>query len=281
VTGFDGSATALARARERARARGVDVELVQADATRLEGVEQRFTTVVDSALYHCLGDEERTAYAAALHRVTLPGAELHLFCFADIESEGFRIPVMQVSQQDLRTHLAGRWDIRSIELTHYTTSFTLELFDEQRISAFQAMGAERSTATRCAPIRGDGSPCPSGTSTPCGRSRPTGCRSTGAEPHVDQHTQVARAQRVTGAEPGGVPSLLAASGESWGVGGSAGGAGNTWMVWDASGSFFVWPKDMARAQTQPMNVQPRKALMTTTGPMERSLRATAMMVGRK
>jgi SAM-dependent methyltransferase len=143
VTGFDGAATALARARDRALARGLDVEFVQADATRLEGLEQRFATVVDSALYHCLGDEERTAYAAALHRVTLPGAQLHVFCFADADSGGFRMPIMQVSQHDLRTHLAGRWDVRSIDLTHYTTALTPELLlDERHRSAFQAMGGD-------------------------------------------------------------------------------------------------------------------------------------------
>ena len=37
VTGFDSAPTALARARELARARGVDLELVMADATRLDG----------------------------------------------------------------------------------------------------------------------------------------------------------------------------------------------------------------------------------------------------
>lgn len=140
VTGFDGSATALARARERALAGGVDVELVQADATRLEGLEQRFTTVVDSALYHCLSNEERTAYAAALHRVTLPGAQLHLFCFADTDSGGFRMPILQVSQRDLRTHLAGHWDIRSIELTHYTTALISERLDQRLLSALRGMG---------------------------------------------------------------------------------------------------------------------------------------------
>jgi SAM-dependent methyltransferase len=141
VTGFDGAPTALARARELARTRGVEVELVQADATRLEGVGQRFMTVIDSALYHCLGDQERTAYAAALHRVALPGAELHLLCFSDTGAGGLRMPAMQVSQDDLRTHLAGLWEIRSIELTHYTTALTPELLSEHR-DAIQAMGAE-------------------------------------------------------------------------------------------------------------------------------------------
>ena len=89
-------------------------------------------TVIDSALYHCLGDAERTAYAAALHRVTLPGAELHMLCFSDSGQGGFRMPAMQVSQDDLRRHLAEHWDIRSIELTSFTTTMTPALLEEQR-----------------------------------------------------------------------------------------------------------------------------------------------------
>lgn len=108
VTGFDAAPTAIEQARERAGARGVDLELVLANATRLDGFEQRFNTVLDSGLYHCLGEERRTEYAAALHRVTRAGAQLYLLCFADTDSPGFRLP-MQVNQDNLRTHLGGHW----------------------------------------------------------------------------------------------------------------------------------------------------------------------------
>lgn len=141
VTGVDSAPTALSRARELAVARGVDVELVEADATRLDGLDQRFMTVIDSALYHCLGDEERTAYAAALHRVTLAGAELHLLCFSDSGLGGFRMPAMQVSQDDLRGHLARCWDIRSIELTSFTTTMTPDLLAERR-SVLEGVGGD-------------------------------------------------------------------------------------------------------------------------------------------
>lgn len=76
MAGFDAAPTAIAQACERAGARGVEVGFLLADATRLTGIEQRFSTVLDSALYHCLGDQERADYAAALHRVTQPGAHL-------------------------------------------------------------------------------------------------------------------------------------------------------------------------------------------------------------
>lgn len=124
VTGFDAAPTALKRAGERAAARGLDVTFVQADATTLEGLGREFDTVVDSALYHCLDGDRRGAYAAALHRVTRAGAELHLFCFADTKWPGFSLPLMTVGQDDLRTHLGEHWRIEDIELTDYATAFT-------------------------------------------------------------------------------------------------------------------------------------------------------------
>ncbi|HYZ36485.1 MAG TPA: class I SAM-dependent methyltransferase [Pseudonocardiaceae bacterium] len=141
VTGFDAAPTAITRARERAEDRRVAAELIQADATRLDGFEQRFTTVLDSALYHCLGDHQRAAYASALHRVTRPGAHLHLFCFADTDSPGLKLPI-RTSQDNLRAHLSGRWSIRSIELTHYTTAITRAFLERQDSDTLQAMGID-------------------------------------------------------------------------------------------------------------------------------------------
>ena len=125
VTGFDFSSSAIEQARERASAAGLPVEFLVTDATRLDGLEQRFTTVLDSALYHCLSNEQRPAYAAALHRVTLPGAELNLLCSADVEHPGVKMP-MRETTDNLRTHLSEHWDIQTIEFDRYTTALTTE-----------------------------------------------------------------------------------------------------------------------------------------------------------
>jgi hypothetical protein len=53
----------------------------------------RFDAVIDSALYHCLDDDGRLAYAACLHRATRPGARWHLYCFADGNINGMTAPM--------------------------------------------------------------------------------------------------------------------------------------------------------------------------------------------
>ncbi|HET9118070.1 MAG TPA: class I SAM-dependent methyltransferase, partial [Pseudonocardiaceae bacterium] len=132
VCGFDYAPTAIDQARQRASARGVDLELVVADATRLEGIEQRFSTVLDSGLYHTLVGQERTEYAAALHRVTLSGAHLHIFCFSDVDSPGVGMPG-RAGRNDLQRHLAQHWSICGIETTELTTTFTVEFLEQQRV----------------------------------------------------------------------------------------------------------------------------------------------------
>jgi SAM-dependent methyltransferase len=139
VTGVDGSASGLAQAARRAEERGVAVTFVRSDATALTELgERRFDTVLDSALYHCLDDEQRRSYAAALHRVTAPGARLHLLCFADLD-EGLTFP-MAVSHENLRENLGTHWDLEDIRRASYTTSMTMETFATVGAQAMANLG---------------------------------------------------------------------------------------------------------------------------------------------
>lgn len=140
VTGIDWARAALRIARQRAQEHGVAVEFVHADATTLQGVPQRFNAVLDSALYICLSDAQRSAYAAALHRVTMPGAQLHLFCLADTDSPGIGQHQMAVSRDNLREHLATHWDIRSIEPADYTLRLTYQDLEHTGADRFQLVG---------------------------------------------------------------------------------------------------------------------------------------------
>jgi SAM-dependent methyltransferase len=125
VTGVDGAPTAVRQAQERAAAKGLEVSFQVADATRLDGLENRFDTVLDSALYHCLNEEQRHSYIAALVRATRPGARLHIFCFSDALPEAFPTPY-QISERNLRETVGQGWKITSLAPALYTTAVTPE-----------------------------------------------------------------------------------------------------------------------------------------------------------
>jgi SAM-dependent methyltransferase len=121
VTGLDGAPSAV----EQARTRAPGVTFAVADATKLEGWEGRFDTVLDSALYHCLNEDQRRAYVAALTRATRPGARLHLFAFSPEVPAGFPAPY-RITEADLRENFGRDWTIEQLEPTVYTTSMTPE-----------------------------------------------------------------------------------------------------------------------------------------------------------
>jgi SAM-dependent methyltransferase len=134
VTGLDGAPSAV----EQARTRAPGVTFAVADATKLEGYEGRFDTVLDSALYHCLTEDDRRAYLAALTRATRPGATLHLFCFSEDVPDGFPAPYL-ISEANLRETVGKDWTIERLEPAVYTTSMTAE---ELRQSVRVVLGEE-------------------------------------------------------------------------------------------------------------------------------------------
>ncbi len=105
VTGFDSSATAIEQARIRASDAGVEVCFDVADATQLTGFERSFDTVVDSALYHCLNEIDRHAYALAVHRATRPGARWFIYCFSGANINGVTAPMEAVPEAGIRDTL--------------------------------------------------------------------------------------------------------------------------------------------------------------------------------
>jgi len=116
VTGLDISPTALITAERRAKDAGVDVTFAVADSTKLDGYTDAFDTVIDNGMFHCLDDDGRRSYTAAVHRATRPGATLLLSCFSDANPVGEEWPRPAVSEETLRDVLGGAgWDIASLE----------------------------------------------------------------------------------------------------------------------------------------------------------------------
>jgi SAM-dependent methyltransferase len=75
VIGADAAPAAVERARARAEAAGVAAEFRIADAMDPAGLG-RFATVLDSALFHVFGADDRARYARALTDVVVPGGQV-------------------------------------------------------------------------------------------------------------------------------------------------------------------------------------------------------------
>ncbi|HVQ98674.1 MAG TPA: class I SAM-dependent methyltransferase [Mycobacterium sp.] len=131
ATGIDASPSGLERARDNARKAGVSVNFQLADATKLEGLENRFDTVVDCAFYHTFSTDRdlQLSYARALHRATKPGARLYMFEFGDHSVNGFRMP-RALSENDFHQVFPGAgWQITYLGPTTYLVNLSSESFE--------------------------------------------------------------------------------------------------------------------------------------------------------
>nr|CBH32104.1 putative dehydrogenase and domain with unknown function [Streptomyces albaduncus] len=125
VTAVDVAEAAVREARRRAEDSGVDVEFAVADATRLTGYDGRFDTVVDSACFHSLSEDERERYLRALRTATRPGGRLHMFCFAQEFEAPFPGPHRHTAAS-LREMVGGVWNVLSVEAATFASSLGVE-----------------------------------------------------------------------------------------------------------------------------------------------------------
>jgi SAM-dependent methyltransferase len=151
ATGVDGSPTAIARAKRNAERAGVQVDFQVADATKLDGFEGRFDTVVDSAFYHVLmGDEAvQTRYAQALHRATKPGARLFMFEFSPHNVNGLQWEGVPADNFE-RVLGASGWRLDYLGGTTYLARFGPQTFDAMSAILDDAQGG---TAEKMQPIK--------------------------------------------------------------------------------------------------------------------------------
>src|SRR5262249_56998025 len=99
-----------------------------ADATKLDGFDRHFDTVVDCAFYHTFSTEPelRRSYAQALRRATKPGARLYMFEFGAHNVNGFKM-MRSLSEKDFRDVLpAGGWEITYLGTTTYQVNISAE-----------------------------------------------------------------------------------------------------------------------------------------------------------
>ncbi len=128
TTAIDSSPAAIDRAKRNAERAGVAVDFRVADATRLEGLENRFDTVVDSAFYHVFLDDEEIQgrYLRALHRATRPGARLFMFEFGRHNVNGLHFEGLAADNFERVLRPSG-WRIDYLGTTTYQANFSPEI----------------------------------------------------------------------------------------------------------------------------------------------------------
>lgn len=100
-----------------------------ADATKLEGLQDRFDTVIDSAFYHVFFEDEKTQqqYLQALHRATRRGARLFMFEFGRHNVNGLVWEGLPADNFERLLPAAG-WRLDHLGTTTYQGHVTPEAF---------------------------------------------------------------------------------------------------------------------------------------------------------
>ena len=117
VVGIDLTPTAVAAATKAAKERGLTTaSFEQADITSFTGYDDRFSTVVDSTLFHSLPVEARDDYLRSVHRAAAPGAHYYVLVFAKgaFPAEMEQGP-NQVDEDELRAAVSKHWEIDDIQ----------------------------------------------------------------------------------------------------------------------------------------------------------------------
>jgi SAM-dependent methyltransferase len=122
VLGVDVAPTALEIARANAAGRALEIEFAAADAFRLELLERRFATVLDSGLFHTFDGDERSRYAASLASVTEHDGTLYVLCFSDAGPDTGPHPIRQ-RELEAAFNASNGWTVVAIEPDRLATRY--------------------------------------------------------------------------------------------------------------------------------------------------------------
>jgi SAM-dependent methyltransferase len=121
VTAIDSAKTALRKARTKAAQRGLSADFALCDALKLGDLGRKFSTVIDSGLFHVFSDEERALFIRNIASVVRPGGMYHMLCFSELEpgSWGPR----RVSQDEIRFAFREGWKVEYLSVARFETNF--------------------------------------------------------------------------------------------------------------------------------------------------------------
>lgn len=147
VVGLDSSATAIEAASVAAAERGLSTAtFAQADVTNFRGYDGRFSTILDSGLFHALPPEKRQDYLQSVLRAAAPGAALYILAFAagalgDADHGG---PPRGFAEEELREAVSTVWQVDDLRPAHVygnaSSEFPLAHLDHDDEGHFLAPG---------------------------------------------------------------------------------------------------------------------------------------------
>ncbi|HEX3548709.1 MAG TPA: class I SAM-dependent methyltransferase [Mycobacterium sp.] len=116
VVGVDLTPTAIAAANRAAQERNLAAaSFVQADITSLTGFDGRFSTIIDSTLFHSLPVEGRDGYLRSVHKAAAPGASYFVLVFAKgAFPAALETKPNEVDEDELRATVSKYWEIDEI-----------------------------------------------------------------------------------------------------------------------------------------------------------------------
>jgi SAM-dependent methyltransferase len=119
VLGIDIVPAAIEKALGKTADRSMALDFRVWDALKLDDLQRKFKTVIDSGLFHTLSDDERPIFVRGLASVLNPGGTYFMLCFSEHEpgSWGPR----RVTQQEIRDSFGSGWRINYIREMRFDT----------------------------------------------------------------------------------------------------------------------------------------------------------------
>ncbi|MGZ4937666.1 MAG: class I SAM-dependent methyltransferase [Halobacteriota archaeon] len=117
VWGVDFTPRAIEKARDKAARRHLNVTFLVRDVLQLGMFGRDFDTVIDSALFHTLSDEERPLFASSLADVLRRGGAYFMICFSELEPGSYG--PRRVKRTDIHETFTRGWHVKYIRPAYW------------------------------------------------------------------------------------------------------------------------------------------------------------------
>lgn len=134
TVGLDQSPTAIKLARAEAARRGVNnVSFAVADISSFTGYDNRFNTILDSALFHSMPVESRQGYQESIVRAAAPGASYFVLAFDTATAPSDKLS--PVTADELTEAVGAYWAIDEIRPARIHANITENFSNFQNFAA--------------------------------------------------------------------------------------------------------------------------------------------------